>query len=361
MENKVLFIHNSTPEYRMKFWKLLEKKIKCDFLITNKNLASKIYDLDNDLSDIVFHYWDKNTIKYLKKNLQLYDCVVLPPQDSLKEIYVAHKIYNLFSKNGIKTVYWSEKWEAPWEKQPCIKKVKSIIQRVIIGMIANKTDVCIASGVKSKEYLKKIGVKEKNIYTVIDSSTSPKSEFINIKEKYSIDNNKKIILFLGRIVTRKGCYELIEALKNHLEQLNAVLLICGDGADLNRCKEKAGTNPNIIFTGVIQPKLRRNFFEQSNVFVIPSICEQGIIEAWGLTVNEALECGTPVIASDCVGAAYDLINEQNGTVFCDRNSIIIDIKKLFENENREIIKKAYSNFTVEKMSSGFYEVLRRKK
>jgi glycosyltransferase involved in cell wall biosynthesis len=47
----------------------------------------------------------------------------------------------------------------------------------------------------------------------------------------------------------------------------------------------------------------------ADVFVLPS--ER---EPWGLAVNEAMACGTAVVASDEVGAAYDLIDESCGRI-----------------------------------------------
>lgn len=40
----------------------------------------------------------------------------------------------------------------------------------------------------------------------------------------------------------------------------------------------------------------------------------GQIEVWGLLVNESLEAGVPVIATDCVGCACDIIDSSVGAV-----------------------------------------------
>jgi glycosyltransferase involved in cell wall biosynthesis len=55
------------------------------------------------------------------------------------------------------------------------------------------------------------------------------------------------------------------------------------------------------------------FYRLANVFVLPS---QGPGETWGLSVNEALACGTPVIVSSKCGCAADLVKDAvNGFVF----------------------------------------------
>lgn len=361
MKYKTLFIHNSTPEYRMEFWIKLKQYLDCDFLITNKILADKIYKFENRKESIDFIYWDSHTWSDIKKMIVNYNCVILPPQDSIKEMYVGHLVMNVCKKCGIKTVYWSEKWEADWRQQPVKKKIKSLLQRKIIGSIAKKCDCCIASGSKSYDYLSKIiGVSIDRIEVAFDSSTSPFSNSVDIRSKYSIQENKKIILYLGRIVSRKGCYDLINSVKHKLEELNAVLLICGDGEDMARCKQAAEDRDNIVFAGMVQPNERRNYYSQCDVFVIPSICENGIIEAWGLTVNEALECGTMVLASDVVGAAWDLINEKTGIMFHSTNELVEDIVALLKNPiDRELVKKEYLKFNVENMAHSFAYVIRR--
>ena len=61
-----------------------------------------------------------------------------------------------------------------------------------------------------------------------DSNTSlDNEENYSVREKYNIQSEKKIILFFGRLVNRKGCKQLIEAYVKYIyEKGNAVLLIC---------------------------------------------------------------------------------------------------------------------------------------
>ena len=53
---KVLFVHNSVPEYRIKFWKILKKKCDLDLLITGRDLDKKIYNLERDVSGLNIYY-----------------------------------------------------------------------------------------------------------------------------------------------------------------------------------------------------------------------------------------------------------------------------------------------------------------
>jgi glycosyltransferase involved in cell wall biosynthesis len=60
----------------------------------------------------------------------------------------------------------------------------------------------------------------------------------------------------------------------------------------------------------------RNFYAAADVLVVPSIPLRTFREPWGLVINEAMNQGLPVIASDAVGAvAGGLVRDgQNGLV-----------------------------------------------
>lgn len=98
--------------------------------------------------------------------------------------------------------------------------------------------------------------------------------------------------------------------------------------------------------------------------MLPSIINNGTIEAWGLTVNEALECGTPVITTNAVGSAYDLIDESNGLIV--KNNDVEDLRRalnhILVNSNlkysKQLIMNNYNmNFSVKKMAKGFYNIV----
>jgi glycosyltransferase involved in cell wall biosynthesis len=52
-------------------------------------------------------------------------------------------------------------------------------------------------------------------------------------------------------------------------------------------------------------------YRLGDIFVLPS----GFGESWGVAVNEALACGRPVIVSDRVGCAADVVDASCGWIF----------------------------------------------
>ncbi len=68
--------------------------------------------------------------------------------------------------------------------------------------------------------------------------------------------------------------------------------------------------------GAVDPIELRNVYAACDVLVLPSIATRTFREPWGLVVNEAMNRGLPVIASDAVGAAAGGLvrDEANGLV-----------------------------------------------
>ena len=94
--------------------------------------------------------------------------------------------------------------------------------------------------------------------------------------------------------------------------------------------EERNLENHITFHGFIDDKEKVELFQESWVFVNPSIKE-----GWGLTVIEANACGTPAIAYDVPGLRESIKNEYNGILV--KSNRIDDlskaIKKVIENKD----------------------------
>ncbi|SOB90887.1 glycosyltransferase involved in cell wall bisynthesis [Ureibacillus xyleni] len=124
----------------------------------------------------------------------------------------------------------------------------------------------------------------------------------------SMNTERVNFLFVGNIIQEKGVQELIEAFLKLEEKYpqKAVLYAIGSTKNIsfsNQMKELAQQSNNIHFLEPMPQKRLANYFQASDVFVLPSY-----IEGLGLVALEALACGTPVIASDVGGLHYMLQN-----------------------------------------------------
>jgi glycosyltransferase involved in cell wall biosynthesis len=114
-------------------------------------------------------------------------------------------------------------------------------------------------------------------------------------------------LFVGRPDREKGLAVLIEAWCTAELQVPAnALVLAGVGAGLSaiaRSGARRLRDGAIVGLGRVGPAELRSIYAACDVLVVPSIPTRTFREPWGLVVNEAMNQGLPVIASDSVGAA----------------------------------------------------------
>ena len=365
---KLLFIHNSLAEYRLDFWRRLSKYVELTILVTSPATDAKIYGLEKDVGNLAVVYF--SGFSDLKKRLSSgYDRVILPPSDSVRLYVTARFILRFCLRKDIPVYYWSEKWEPPKSVQPLVRKLKNAVMQYMIHTLGAKCTRCIAAGSKAKLYLESIDIPEQNISVAFDSSTSPfPSERIHLEVRpaYAIPQAAKLVLYLGRLMQWKGIMVLLQAFKRLSEKDDAVwLLVAGDGEMRSACESfvKENSLARCVFAGKVQPAVRRAFFAAADVFCLPSNLDRGRVDIWGLTVNESLECGTPVIATDAVGASYDVLDEATGTVV-PANSVdalaaalrIWTAQKKTENVVAAC-KARYEQFSTEQMARQFFSAL----
>ena len=117
--------------------------------------------------------------------------------------------------------------------------------------------------------------------------------------------------FCGQMIARKGVDHLLAAFATMPE--NSRLLLVGREAELPQLLATLAptARERVRYAGFQPPDALPIFFAQADVFVLPSR-----YDGWGVVVNQALGAGLPIIASDQVGAAHDLVREgENGFTF----------------------------------------------
>jgi glycosyltransferase involved in cell wall biosynthesis len=99
----------------------------------------------------------------------------------------------------------------------------------------------------------------------------------------------------------------------------------------------------------------------ADVFVLPSISE-----TWGLGINEAMNAGLAIIASDKVGSAIDLVRN-NGYIFTNRDVKDLSDKMKHLIENRDLLNdfkktslRSIKEWSLTKLISNFVEILLKK-
>jgi glycosyltransferase involved in cell wall biosynthesis len=133
-------------------------------------------------------------------------------------------------------------------------------------------------------------------------------------------------MFAGRDAPEKGLGTLLDAWRaSGLQRDGASLVLVGARAPRPRRRGASpgdGREDGVVSLEAVAPVELRNMYAAADALVLPSIPTRSFLEPWGLVVNEAMNRGLPVIASDAVGAvAGGLVRDgQTGLVVEARDS-----------------------------------------
>jgi len=196
--------------------------------------------------------------------------------------------------------------------------VKKILRRVFLTWVYRHVDKAFYVGTHNKAYFVKHGLKETQL--VYAPHAIDNDRFADLTGEYSnqakdwrkelgISENQKVILFAGKLETKKNPFFLI-TLAKELPTNEYKIVFVGSGPLEENLKNQA--TENCIFLGFQNQKMMPIVYRLADVFVLPSL---GPGETWGLAINEALACGIPVIASNKCGGAVDLINTETGFMY----------------------------------------------
>jgi len=124
------------------------------------------------------------------------------------------------------------------------------------------------------------------------------------------------ILFVGRLIERKGLPYLIEALGGLRQHLPAALDIVGTGsqqAALEQVAAERGVADVVRFLGRVSNSELARLYASCDVFVLPSIVDShGDTEGLGVVLLEAMSYGRPVVATDVGGIPDIVLDERTG-------------------------------------------------
>ncbi|HEY6347645.1 MAG TPA: glycosyltransferase family 4 protein [Bryobacteraceae bacterium] len=155
------------------------------------------------------------------------------------------------------------------------------------------------------------------------------------REQLGIAKNRVVLLFAGKLERKKRPLELMRAVQA-LNRPGCILVVVGNGELEQEVRALAAADPGRFRILPFQNQSRIPIvYRLGDLFVLPSSHD----ETWGLGVNEALACGRPVLVSDRVGCASDVVTPSCGRVFHFRDNgglvraledMTMDIEKLRE-------------------------------
>lgn len=167
------------------------------------------------------------------------------------------------------------------------------------------------------------------------------------------------ILFVGKLVSWKGCYSLLYAAKELLSEIpDLELMFVGQGAQrkgLEQAAELLGLKNKVKFTGFIKYDALPEIYTQSDAFVLPALPAINLAEQFGFVVAEAMACGLPAIVSR-VGGLPEVVGGREELIFtpgdfwelADRLRAIYRSRELAENLGKYCLDRARTHYDARK-------------
>lgn len=261
-------------------------------LIKNFDLIH-IHEHRNFLALIVYYYAKKNNVPY-----------ILQEHGSLLEFIAKERLKKAFDYLfGNKILINASKLIAVTQKEADQYKKW--------GLETNRIEI-VPNGINISDYTK----------------LPKKGQF---REKYNINNNEKVILYLGRINKIKGIDLLVSAFEKVSKDLkNVKLVIAGpdDGflTQIQKQVKKLKLSDRVIFTGPLYDENKLMAYVDADIYVLPSK-----YEIFGITALEALACGIPVIITENCGIC-EYINENMFIIGNDENELKNSILSVLNNK-----------------------------
>jgi len=218
-------------------------------------------------------------------------------------------------------ILWTGLWAHP--QTPLHRRTFGLTK-----FIYRHADAIITYGEHVRRYLTDIGIDERKIFcaphatdnTVYDRPVG-EAEKIQLKQRWKITVDSKVILFVGRLEEGKGLEYLAEAMGRLKDK--AAFVLVGTGSKETGLRDLC-TQKGVcaVFVGHVDNEELYFYYAMADIFVLPSVTTSDFKEPWGMVINEAMNQGCAVVTTDAVGAAAGGLVEEGKTGFivAEKNS-----------------------------------------
>lgn len=207
-------------------------------------------------------------------------------------------------RRGIPVVLWAGSTAG----EPSLGRLLTL---PIVRLMVRAASAYIAYGTAAARYLIGLGAPAAKIAHALNTvdlehwaGAAARADRAALRRDLAL-GDRITFLYVGQLIRRKGVDLLLEAFADARRATpNIALVIAGEGQleqELRAQAQRLGLD-DVRFVGHRAYGELPDYYAAADVVVLPSRSE-----VWGLTVNEALASGRPVICSDVIGAAHDLV------------------------------------------------------
>jgi glycosyltransferase involved in cell wall biosynthesis len=199
-------------------------------------------------------------------------------------------------------------------------RAKQWAKRLAYPWVLRQFDACLYVGQRNREYLRFYGVPAGKLYFsphCIDNdgfaARARAADPLQIRaDVMNALPQERVLLFCGKLLPGKRPLDLVEAAAILRGRGHAVRpVFAGDGPLRAAVQARAAAlQVPTTFLGFRNQSELPALYAAADVVALTSA-----FETWGLVINEALACGTPVAAADAAGCVPDLVTPDTGAAY----------------------------------------------
>lgn len=221
---------------------------------------------------------------------------------------------------------------------------KQKLKKIFLNWWLKQCDIVMYSCSGNREYWKYYGVSEDKMLPIpcaVDNEffQNERKKYLGkekeIRKELGIDEDDFVLVFAARFTNRKRPFDLLNAVKK-IDNRNITILFVGDGPERNNMENFVKEN-NIkaVFVGFKNQMKISKYYNLADLDMVISDYDPS-----PKAMNEAMNFELPIIVTDIVGTAYDLVkNGENGYIIKVGDIDTLAKKIDYLNKNRDIAKQ----------------------
>ena len=193
-------------------------------------------------------------------------------------------------------------------------------------LYVRKFQGALVGGDQHAAYVAKLGIPKNRIfkgYDAVDNehfsraAEESRAQELTVRTHYPKMPQRPYVMAAFRLMPRKNALALLAAYQSYSSSLGVEawdLVICGSGEQRDELLQFIQTHQlakSVHLVGFLSYHEVGHWYGLAEAFIHPALKEQ-----WGLVVNEACAAGLPILCSDTVGSAPELVHQGvNGFLF----------------------------------------------
>lgn len=317
-------VHNRIMSYRVPFFERIAERYDVTFLISRESSGTT----DGNISPRRFRTYFGIAVPLLVDLARGdYDVIVNSEIGGVRGLLETTLVFLIAKLRGIPHVMWTERYDAP------TSNVRTEVLSLVYRLILPRSAVCFVPAARHRRFALDCGAAEDDVIqlpTVSRLADRPDDYGTGDGSLSDPVTAGPTVLFVGRLEEIKGAEYLLRAFSTLREtHPDASLVVVGSGSDEDRVRSIADrlALSDVTFAGWQSRSALPEYYEAADLLILPSVTLPSALsggslgDAFGLVCLEAAAFGTPVVCTNAVGAAHDVVRDgENGYVVPEKDA-----------------------------------------